>query len=110
MNSKKYLANAFSLSMLNSNNAIISIKEIEPNEIIYNLNQIESVIGHETTAQVISEILGIPISVNRSQIKLNKFDILYVFQLLERLPEGKILSHDEIKQLKHKWYKVMVMR
>ncbi|MEM3290677.1 MAG: DUF1874 domain-containing protein [Candidatus Micrarchaeaceae archaeon] len=110
MNSKKYLANAFSLSMLEGDRNIIEIKEIHPEEILKNLSEINSVIGHETTAQIVSEILGIPIQVNRSQIKLNKFDELFVFQLLERLPEGKILTHDEIKQIKHKWYKVIVLR
>ncbi|MEM3345773.1 MAG: DUF1874 domain-containing protein, partial [Thermoplasmata archaeon] len=107
---KKYLANAFSLSMLEGDRNIIEVKEIQPEEILKNFGEMNVIIGHEATAQIVSEILGIPIQVNRSQIKLNRFDELFVFQLLERIPEGKILSHEELKQIKHKWYKVILLR
>ena len=110
MNSKMYLANGFSISMLNNDRNIIEIKEINPEEIIKHLGEIESVIGHEGTAQLISKILGIPIPVNRIQIKLDRFDVLYVFQLMERLPEGSILNSEELSKIKYKWYKVMVIR
>jgi len=65
-----------------------------------------SAVGHEATAQVITTKLNIPVQVNRINIKLVPGDVLIVFQLLSRLPEGKILSQDELRQMAAKWYVV----
>ena len=58
-----------------------------------------SAIGHEGTAAIISELCGFPISVNRVAITLQPGDVLLVFQLLTRLPEGKVLTAQEVQQL-----------
>ncbi|PYB68555.1 hypothetical protein DMB44_04265 [Thermoplasma sp. Kam2015] len=63
-------------------------------------NGFVSAIGHEGTAVVLSEILGTKIPMSRVAIKMQPGDKAIVFRLLERLPEGKILSTDELKQLK----------
>ena len=54
-------------------------------------------------------LLGIEIEANRIPIKLSEGDVLIVFQLLERLPEGKVLSEEELKKLKYKFYKVEIL-
>lgn len=90
-NMKKYLANAFSLQMLEALPAVIKVREAKEEEIFSvaadgskNLvNGIVSVIGHEDTARV----LGVPF--NRISVKVKDGDIVYVAQLQGgRLPEG----------------------
>ena len=50
---------------------------------------IVSCIGHTDTANVLSDILGMEIPVNRMSVTLNDGDVLYVAQLIDgRLPEG----------------------
>jgi len=59
-----------------------------------------SAIGHEATAQVMSRVVGIPIPTARIAITMGVGDIAVVFRLLERLPEGKVLSEKELEALK----------
>ena len=47
-------------------------------------------------------MLGVEIHARRVFITLEPSMILIVFQLLERLPEGKILTLEEIKQIVEK--------
>ena len=63
-----------------------------------------SAIGHEATAKIISTQLGVQVPVNRISIKLTSGDVLVVYQLLTRLPEGKVLNEEEMKQVQAKWY------
>jgi len=63
-----------------------------------------SAVGHEATAQVITTQLGIQVPTNRISVKMVPGDVLIVFQLLSRLPEGKILGVDEMKGIPSKWY------
>ncbi len=104
---KLYIVNAFSLNMLpqefDSFNIDIYkipidyVKEYIRNEV--RDYEIVSAIGHESTAKLLSKILGIEIKANRIPIKIGPFDKLLVFQLLTRLPEGKILNDREIEEL-----------
>lgn len=109
-----YLGNAFSLQMLESFPANITVSEVSQDEIFVNvaeledgsivygddmkkyqdyvvayrkelLKDIKSVIGHQDTANV----FGVPM--NRENVTLREGDILYVAQLQGgRLPEGSI--------------------
>jgi len=45
---------------------------------------------------------------NRLSIKLKEDDVLFVFQLLARLPEGKILTAEELETLPYKFYKIQI--
>ena len=56
-----------------------------------------SAVGHEGTAQVISAKLDLPIPTNRVAIKMAEGDQAVVFRVTQRLPEGKILSAEELK-------------
>lgn len=58
-----------------------------------------SAIGHEATAEVLSALLDIPIPMNRIQISMEPGDKALVFRLLTRLPEGKVLSKEELLAL-----------
>lgn len=85
---KKFLGNAFSLQMLDlEQENKVSINPVTAAEVAN--SGAESVIGHADTANVVSDILGIEVPMNRVSVKLNQGDILYVAQVTGgRLPEG----------------------
>jgi len=65
-------------------------------------------VGHESTVQVLNK-MGFNAIPNRKEIKLLPGDTMIVFQMRKRLPEGKILSEDEIEQLGYDFYYVEVL-
>lgn len=81
------LANAFSISMLPMEAMnFIRVKKINPNDIPAD---VESAIGHENTAKVVSSMLGFEVKPNRVSIRMSESDVLYVAQYTgPRLPEG----------------------
>ena len=69
-----------------------------------------SAIGHEATAQFLSLLLGKPIRHNRISVFMKPGDIgLHLF-LKTRLPEGKILSLDEIQNYDYNLIKSEVIQ
>lgn len=84
----KYIGNAFSLQMIDGNQ--IHIDEITLEDVIKETKtNLTSIIGHADTANVVSDMIGINIQVNRQSIVLNPGDELIVAQLSGgRLPEG----------------------
>jgi D-ribose pyranose/furanose isomerase RbsD len=99
------------LSNLDKKEVNLSVKEVPAEEVKETLknNSFTSAVGHQTTSEVLSTLLEIPISTNRISVSLEKGDVLYVFQLLKRIEEGKILSADEIKSLPYKFFKVEIL-
>ena len=92
---KVYLSNAFSLSMLpERSNHIFDMctTEVPVEAIIGELDRNEdfiSVVGHETTADLFSKILGRLVLPNQQSIVLEQSDVLIVGQYSgPRLPEG----------------------
>jgi len=61
-----------------------------------------SAVGHEATANFISQILGVSIPANRVSVAMKPGDKALVFQLLTRLPEGKILSFEELQAVPYR--------
>jgi hypothetical protein len=55
-----------------------------------------SAVGHESTAQILSELLGITVPVQRVDYHQQAGEQAIVFKLKRRPPEGRILSADEI--------------
>lgn len=110
---KVILSNAFSLSMLPHKSSIVTVNEIGVGEVVKLLEQgFESAIGHESTATLLSKLLGLEVKPNRTAIVLDEDTRLVVFQLLTRLPEGAVLNEEELLQLleqgKAKFYLVTV--
>ncbi|MHA1231021.1 MAG: STIV orfB116 family protein [Candidatus Helarchaeota archaeon] len=66
----------------------------------------KSAIGHKSGAKLISEILNMPIKVNRIKIKMKKGENALVFFLTERLKEGKTLG---FRKLKKKSFKMGIL-
>jgi hypothetical protein len=57
----------------------------------------QSAIGHESSAYFLSELLNVQIPCARIQALLNPGDSALVFRIKTRLPEGRLLSANEIK-------------
>jgi hypothetical protein len=64
---------------------------------------VESAIGHSGTAQVMTELLGLQVDVNRIEFAQEVGQQAIVFKLNKRLPEGKILTLEEIKEIGFKF-------
>jgi hypothetical protein len=60
-----------------------------------------SAVGHEGTAQLLSKLLGVHILFNRQTIFMQPGDRALHFFLRTRLPEGRVLSEDELKGLEY---------
>lgn len=87
-----YLANAFSLQMLDLQKAqsivVVPVSKDKVVEVLKN-NSFKSCIGHLDTANVLTQELGVTIEMNRISVSLTKDDTLIVAQLVGgRLPEG----------------------
>ena len=82
-----YIGNAFSLQMVGETFPCqVSINEVTSSEVP---QEGTSCIGHVDTAQVVSNILGVTIPMNRINVSLKRGDVLYVAQIMGgRLPEG----------------------
>ena len=86
-----YLSNAFSLSMI----AHLGHCDLDVNTNICNYQQMvedlkpTSIVGHQDTANLFSNILCMDVPMNRVSVTLEKGDILIVGQYTgPRLPEG----------------------
>ena len=102
----KYVSNSFSLSMLEWP-ADIRVQRASLDEVREGLAEgFTSAVGHESTAALFSSLLRLEIPVNRVQIKLTNGDVLFVGQVLQRLPEGRVLSAEELAQLPIAWARV----
>ncbi|WP_217562824.1 DUF1874 domain-containing protein [Paenibacillus sp. GbtcB18] len=65
--------------------------------------RLDSAVGHESTAQIMTALLGVDVPVNRQQFVQQPGQQALVFKLNGRPPEGKILTADEIEQIGYKW-------
>lgn len=98
-----FLVNAFSLSMLDED-ALIEVKKVEA-KVVRNY-RLYSCVGHKGAAEAFSSALGINISVNREAISLSCGNLLFVGQIQGRLPEGKVLTTEEMPSIE--WWRVVV--
>jgi hypothetical protein len=62
-----------------------------------------SAVGHESTACIMAELLGVQVPVNRIQVTPVLGDKLLCFKLKQRAPEGVVLSVEEIEKLGYEW-------
>lgn len=68
-----------------------------------NQNNLDSAIGHESTAQIMSQLLKTTVEVNRQMFVQQVGQEAIVFKLNGRPPEGKILSAKEIEKIGYKF-------
>jgi hypothetical protein len=101
-----YVTNAFSANMLfaNYHAAEVYFEKITEKEARKMLESkaFESAIGHESTAQILSERLGQEVKANRMPVSLQAGDQVLICQITfpgGRLPEGKVLTEQEVRRL-----------
>jgi len=99
-----YLCNSFTLSMLSPSllegGVLVKASPISLGEVKALLQEgFVSAVGHESTARVLSSLLGTDVPFNRVQISVEEGDVIISFQFLVRLPEGKVLGDDEVLAL-----------
>jgi len=58
-----------------------------------------SAVGHESTAKLLTNLLGVEIPTNRITVRMKEGDTALHFVLKQRLPEGKVLSEEELRGL-----------
>lgn len=66
-------------------------------------NELDSAIGHASTAMIMSKLLGTKVPVNRQMFSQKMGQQALVFKLNGRPEEGKILSAEEIEQIGYKF-------
>lgn len=66
-------------------------------------NELDSAIGHDSTAEIMSSLLEKDIPVNRQLFQQEEGQQALVFKLNGRPAEGKILSAEEIEQIEYKF-------
>ena len=59
-------------------------------------HSVVSAIGHSATAELLSQILGQAVEVNRTRAELKPGDSALVLRLTQRLPEGSILTAEQL--------------
>jgi hypothetical protein len=101
--SKVYLVNAFSLNMLGAlppAGLTVKVRPLTLEEAKEALSSsFTSAVGHESTAAVLTTLLGLPVEARRAAITLSPGDRVVVFQLAVRLAEGQILTAQEVQAL-----------
>jgi len=115
---KVYLVNAFSLNMLKEFPATITVDKIERDEFCLEVemrleeNELVNAIGHDSTVNLVNKLCDVQLQKNRVEIKMSEGDRALIVIVTERLPEGKVLSDEEIedmyKQGKISFYEVML--
>lgn len=68
-----------------------------------NQGNLDSAIGHEATADIMTTLLGVEVQYNRQQFEQQQGQKALVFKLNERVQEGKILSVEDIEQIGYKF-------
>ncbi len=58
-----------------------------------------SAIGHASTAEILTELLGVPVAVNRVEYAQGVGATALIFKLHGRPEEGKILNRQEIERI-----------
>jgi Domain of unknown function (DUF1874) len=66
-------------------------------------SSIESYIGHQSTAELMSRLLGIQVEANRGSAAQQPNQTALIWRLETRLAEGQLLSDAELRSLPGSW-------
>ena len=64
-----------------------------------NFNQLVSAVGHQSTCDILTKLLGVTIPMNRIEYKQEVGTAALIFKLKGRPEEGKILTVEEIEEI-----------
>jgi hypothetical protein len=65
-----------------------------------------SAVGHASTAEVMSQLLGHQVEANRLNVFPQVGDEFLCFKLKQRPPEGIILDRDQLEKLGYEWVRM----
>lgn len=68
-----------------------------------NVNNLDSAVGHQSTAEIMTTLLGVDVPVNRQLFTQEMGQQALVFKLNGRPAEGKILTAEEIEAIGYKF-------
>lgn len=71
---------------------------------IFANDETTSYIGHESTAILMTTLLGTPVAFSRAQFKHDADTMALCFKLNGRPEEGKVLTVAEIEAIGYEWY------
>lgn len=100
MKRQVYLLNALSLNMASSPSGFFRWQTITIEEVrsLLTKDGFSSSIGHQDMANVVSDLLGLPVEANRANVLLGSGDLAVVAQYRgPRLPEGTTQLPDGAK-------------
>jgi len=69
-----------------------------------------SAIGHEATAQLLTKLLKLKVEPNRIQVSMVADDIAIIFKVKTRLPEGRVLTEEELNKVEYELGKLTCVR
>ena len=72
-------------------------------KIIVSTNELDSAVGHQSTADIMTTLLDIEIPMNRQMFSQKVGQSCIVFKLNGRPAEGKILTTEEIETMGYKF-------
>ena len=103
----------FDHKKVSAERALEIFKELSDNGSGYYENYI-SAIGHESTASALNEVLGLnggdKIPAIRREIKTKPDDICLCFKVKGRLPEGVVLTKEELEAIGFEFYIIRHLR
>lgn len=67
------------------------------------LHEYTSAVGHQSTAEVMTELLGQPVAMNRLAVQPAEGDYFLCFKLNTRPPEGAVLTRPQLEELGYGW-------
>ena len=68
-------------------------------EIIKNAGTVESAVGHDSTAEILSELLDYKIEKNRIEYDQHTGNTALVFRLKSRPGEGEVLDREQVEKI-----------
>jgi len=79
--------------------AVMQTISLDQAKALIDNQEVLSAVGHESTAQILTNLLEVEIPVNRIQFEQQCGQTALVFKLNGRAPEGKILSAEEVEAI-----------
>ena len=110
---KIVLLNAVSLSMIPEEwtETTLRVRKTSLEEVrtLLTTHEFESAVGHQSTADFLTALLGVQIKAERRQVTFQPDTLYVVFQLIGRLPEGRVLTEEELRAINYRFYTVEVL-
>jgi len=110
---KIVLLNAVSLSMIPEEwtETTLRVRKTSLEEVrtLLTTHEFESAVGHQSTADFLTALLGVQIKAERRQVTFQPDTLYVVFQLIGRLPEGRVLTEEELRAVNYRFYTVEVL-